>query len=41
MVVASSAPAVCPECLVSTHFINLTCYIPDWGATENDRLLYP
>jgi len=34
IVVATKSPAVCPECKDACNFTNLTCYIPDWEATE-------
>jgi rubrerythrin len=41
MIVAKSAPSPCPECRESSHFVNMTCYIPDWGATENYQMVFP
>jgi rubrerythrin len=31
---ANAAPGICPECGKQCRFLNITCYIPDWGATE-------
>ena len=39
--VAAIVPPICPECMESYHFINLTSYIPDWGATEAHEIIFP
>ncbi len=33
-IVAKAPPGICPECGKKCEFINLTCYIPDWGNSE-------